>query len=169
MVITQHMVVVSILLLYSHLFISRVKSDADFIIFWRGAGKEIDQEVEWLGQGHTDNELIKARWKWQPTPVFLPGETQGWGSLVDCRLWGRTESIQLKQLSSSLELEISLWEENAENLCWQLDRPGWELVFAKCERVWNRNFVYGTGAGKNAFSWRHTPWTLVQASSPVPG
>ena len=29
--------------------------------------------------------------KWQPTPVFLPGESQGWRSLVGCRLWGRTE------------------------------------------------------------------------------
>ena len=28
----------------------------------------------------------------QPTPVFLPGESQGWGSLVGCHLWGRTES-----------------------------------------------------------------------------
>ena len=28
----------------------------------------------------------------QPTPVFLPGESQGRGSLVDCHLWGRTES-----------------------------------------------------------------------------
>ena len=28
------------------------------------------------------------RRKWQPTPVFLPGESQGWGS---CCLWGRTE------------------------------------------------------------------------------
>ena len=28
----------------------------------------------------------------EPTPVFLPGESQGWGSLVGCRLWGRTES-----------------------------------------------------------------------------
>ena len=26
------------------------------------------------------------------TPVFLPGESQGWGSLVGCRLWGHTES-----------------------------------------------------------------------------
>ena len=26
------------------------------------------------------------------TPVFLPGESQGRGSLVGCRLWGRTES-----------------------------------------------------------------------------
>ena len=32
------------------------------------------------------------RRKWQPTPVFLPGESQGWGSLVGWRLWGRTES-----------------------------------------------------------------------------
>ena len=31
------------------------------------------------------------RRKWQPTPVFLPGESQGHGSLVGCRLWGRTE------------------------------------------------------------------------------
>ena len=29
--------------------------------------------------------------KWQPTPVFLSGESQGRGSLVGCRLWGRTE------------------------------------------------------------------------------
>ena len=27
----------------------------------------------------------------QPTPVFLPGESQRQGSLVGCRLWGRTE------------------------------------------------------------------------------
>ena len=27
-----------------------------------------------------------------PTPVFLPGESQGWWSLVGCRLWGCTES-----------------------------------------------------------------------------
>ena len=32
------------------------------------------------------------RRKWQPTPLFLPGESQGQGSLVGCRLWGRTES-----------------------------------------------------------------------------
>ena len=32
------------------------------------------------------------RRKWQPTPVFLPGESQGWRSLVGCRLWGRRES-----------------------------------------------------------------------------
>ena len=32
------------------------------------------------------------RKQWQPTPVFLPGESQGRGSLVGCHLWGRKES-----------------------------------------------------------------------------
>ena len=32
------------------------------------------------------------RRQWHPTPVFLPGESWGPGSLVGCRLWGRTES-----------------------------------------------------------------------------
>ena len=36
------------------------------------------------------------RRKWQPTPVFLPGEFQGWQSLVGCCLWGRTESDTTK-------------------------------------------------------------------------
>ena len=31
------------------------------------------------------------RRKWQPTPVFLPGESQGRGSVVGCHLWGHTE------------------------------------------------------------------------------
>ena len=42
------------------------------------------------------NMKIRRLWrnpfKWQPTPVFLPGESQGWGSLVGCHLWGRIES-----------------------------------------------------------------------------
>ena len=32
-----------------------------------------------------------GRRKWQPTPVFLPGESQGQRSLVGCCLWGHTE------------------------------------------------------------------------------
>ena len=34
--------------------------------------------------------LYTQEWrkKWQPTPVFLPGEAQGCGSLVGCCLWG---------------------------------------------------------------------------------
>ena len=36
--------------------------------------------------------FMHGRRKWQPPPVFLPGDSQGRGSLVGCRLWGRTES-----------------------------------------------------------------------------
>ena len=39
----------------------------------------------------SDFTFMHCRRKWQPTPVFLPGESQGWGSLVGCRLWGHTE------------------------------------------------------------------------------
>ena len=44
------------------------------------------------------------RRKWQPTPVFLPGESQGWESLMGCHLWGRTESdtTEVTQQHSSL-------------------------------------------------------------------
>ena len=56
------------------------------------------QSMGSLGVGHdwaTSLSLfIFMHWrrKWQPTPVFLPGESQGQRSLVGCRLWGRTES-----------------------------------------------------------------------------
>ena len=36
--------------------------------------------------------VMRWRRKWQPTSVFLPGESQGRGSLVGCCLWGHTES-----------------------------------------------------------------------------
>ena len=36
--------------------------------------------------------FLHWRRNWQPTPVFLPGESQRWGSLVGCRPWGHTES-----------------------------------------------------------------------------
>ena len=41
------------------------------------------------------------RRKWQPTPVFLPGESQGQGSLASCRLWVSQSQTRLKRLSSN--------------------------------------------------------------------
>ena len=51
---------------------------------------------------HLDPDILECevKWaleniwrrQWQPTPVLLPGKSQGRQSLVDCRLWGRTES-----------------------------------------------------------------------------
>ena len=56
------------------------------------------QPMGWLRVGHdwaTSLSLFTFmhwRRKWQPTPVFLPGESQDWGSLLGCRLWARTLS-----------------------------------------------------------------------------
>ena len=35
--------------------------------------------------------FMRWRRKWQPTLVFLPGESQGQGNLVGCHLWDCTE------------------------------------------------------------------------------
>ena len=53
--------------------------------------------VHGVAEGRTrlsDFSFTFMHWrrKWQPTPVFLPGESQGQGSLVGCRLWSHTES-----------------------------------------------------------------------------
>ena len=71
------------------------------------------------------------RGKWQPTPVFLPGESQGRRSLVGCRLWVAQSWTRLKWLSSSssltfpacsfsagcLEYFLQRWESAANFIC----------------------------------------------------
>ena len=52
--------------------------------------KAMPKNAQTTAQLHSSHTLV-WRWTWQPTPVFLPGESQGWGSLVGCHLWGRTE------------------------------------------------------------------------------
>ena len=60
----------------------------------RGAWKAAVHGVAegWTQQSDFAFTFMHWRRKWQPTPVFLPGESQGWGSLVGCHLWGHTES-----------------------------------------------------------------------------
>ena len=55
---------------------------------WWAAVHGVAKSWTWL----SDFTFTHWRKKWQPTPVFLPGESQGRRSLVGCRLWGCTES-----------------------------------------------------------------------------
>ena len=48
--------------------------------------------MSWSRLSNFTFTFMQWRRKWQPTPVFLPEESQGWGSLVGCHLWGCTES-----------------------------------------------------------------------------
>ena len=62
------------------------------------------------------------RRKWQPTPVFLPGESQGQGSPVGCRLWGRTESDttevtqQQQQQQQQVKESLTVLKKNIQTL-----------------------------------------------------
>ena len=50
------------------------------------------------------------RRKWQPIPVFLPRESLGWGRLVGCHLWGRTESDHdWSDLAAAAAVHITIW------------------------------------------------------------
>ena len=63
------------------------------------------------------------RRKWQPTPVFLPWESQGRGSLVGCRLWGRTESDTTEATCSSSSRDKNRGREETEkSAIWKLSR-----------------------------------------------
>ena len=67
-------------------------TDVERMVLWTQQGKKRVGQIE-----KSSLDILSLftfmhwRRKWQPTPVFLPGESQGRGSLVGCRLWGHTE------------------------------------------------------------------------------
>ena len=63
------------------------------------------------------------RRKWQPTPVFLPGESHGWRSLVGCSPWGPEESNTTERLHFHFLLSC-IGEGNGHSLqCSCLENP----------------------------------------------
>ena len=67
--------------------------------------------------------LMHWRRKWQPIPLFLPGESQGRGSLVGCHLWGCTESDMTERLHIHFSLSC-IGEGNGNPLqCSCLENP----------------------------------------------
>ena len=79
------------------------------------------------------------RKKWQPTPVFLPGESQGRRSLVGCHLWGCTESDTTELLHFHFPLSC-IGEGNGNPLqcsCLENSRHGgtWWAAFYGLNRV----------------------------------
>ena len=69
--------------------------------FWENSERWIGSSLQPMGSWRVGHDWATSlspftfmhwRRKWQPTPVFLPGESQGRGSLAGCCLWGPTES-----------------------------------------------------------------------------
>ena len=59
----------------------------------------VTQSILWVGK-------IPWRRKWQPIPVFLPGESHGWSSLIGYSPWGCKESDMTERVHS-LSLLVS--------------------------------------------------------------
>ena len=96
-----------------------------------------------LGVGHdwaTSLSLFTFmhwRRRWQPTPVFLPGESQGRGSLVGCRLWGCRESSAIREwdLLGAEETLYAFGEGNGTSLQYSclensMDKGAWQAIYS---------------------------------------
>ena len=70
--------------------------------FPSGSGSKKKKTACNVGDLHWIPELGRSPWrrKWQPTPVFLPGEPQGQRSLMGYSPWGCKESDMTEQLST---------------------------------------------------------------------
>ena len=82
-----------------HMFINYMTHSST--LAWKIPGTEEPYRLQSMGSRRVRHDwatslslftLMHWRRKWQPTPLFLPGESQGWQSLVGCHLWHCTES-----------------------------------------------------------------------------
>ena len=60
------------------------------------------------------------RRKWQPTPVFLPGESHGQRSLVGCSPWGRTESDMTEATWQADHVMEKAMAPHSSTLAWKI-------------------------------------------------
>ena len=70
-----------------------------------------------------NQEILRRRRQWQPTPVLLPGKSHGWRSLVGCSPWGHEESDMTERLHFHFSLSC-IGEGNGSPLqCSCLENP----------------------------------------------
>ena len=68
--------------------------------------------------------FIHWKRKWQCTPVSLPGESQGPGSLVGCLRWGRTESdtTEATEKQQQQQHDPLKWYKHNSSIYWKFKR-----------------------------------------------
>ena len=87
---------------------------------------------------------------WQPTPVFLPGESQGRGSLVGRRLWGHTESDTTDATEQQQQGENVQWG------MWDLSAQWWGIKPVS-PAVEAQNFNHWTAREVTAIMFNNLP------------
>ena len=92
------------------------------------------------------------RRQWQPTPVFLPGESQGRGSLVGCSPWGHTKS----DLAAAAAAAGDIWD------LWFVSEVG-QSHRAKALSLWDLHQVQGVGV-RIELTWME--WDGIELMTP---
>ena len=123
------------------------------------------------------------RRKWQPTPVFLPGKSHGWRSLVGYCLWGRTESDTTEanqQQQQQVRESKSGFVQYLPSLAY-LMWPEWygngKIEMAMCNvqadspRTTSRDSVLSSVSGENSRMFSHMAvvshqWTSLHRKKP---
>ena len=89
------------------------------ILAWRIPGTEEPSGLQSMGSLRVTHDWVTSlslftfmhwRRKWQPPPVFLPGESHGQRSLVGCRLWGRRVGHDWSDLAAAAAAIMSDFE-----------------------------------------------------------
>ena len=80
--------------------------------------------------------------QWHPTPVFLPGKSHGWRSLVGCSPWDRWESDTTERLHFDFSLSCIAEGNRNSNQCSCLENPrdvgAWWAVVYGVAQSWTR-------------------------------
>ena len=107
----------------SYLYVERAMAPHSGTLAWKMPWTEEPGRLQSMGSLRVGHDWVTSlslftfihwRRKWQPTPVFLPGVSQGWGSLVGCGLWGRTTEVTWQQQQQQ---QLSIWGIRILNLC----------------------------------------------------
>ena len=107
------------------------------------------------------------RRKWQPTPVFLPGESHGRRSLVGCSPWGHRES-DTTEVTSSSNNSVGLDGSGGKSICLQCGRPRFDPWVGKIpwRRKWQPTPVLLPG---ESHGWKslvgYNPWGCKESDT----
>ena len=111
---------------------------------------------------HSLSTFMHWRRKWQPTPVFLPGESNGWSSLVGCSPWGRTESDTTEVTWQHSKGYLLLWGKLQKNNLYQITQfkgkgSGTPLQYSWLENPMDGGAwwatVYGVAQSQTRLKW----------------
>ena len=82
---------------YTNAYMEKAMAPHSSTLAWKIPWAEEPGRLQFMGSQRVGHDWVTSlslftfmhwRRKWQPTPVFLPGESQGQGSLMGCCLWG---------------------------------------------------------------------------------